>query len=122
MKKSTLLRHYLPCIYFIILAIAIQIGGAAINFLGLTLLLIFGTLLFFKSDVARMTVGGLMLFASIYFSLALADEANDVVSAGRDSTKLVLVGGLFIAGTFLMSILLIVPLNLPKRVPLYNRR
>lgn len=69
-----------------------------------------------------MTVGGLMLFASIYFSLALADEANDVISAGQDSTKLVLVGGLFIAGTFLMSILLIVPLNLPKRVPLYNRR
>ena len=122
MKKSTLLRHYLPCIYFIILAIAIQIGGAAINFLALTLFLIFGTLLFFKSEVPRMIVGGIVLFAAIYFSLALADEANDVMSAGKDSTKLVLVGGFFITITFLMSILLIVPLNLPKRVPLYNRR
>lgn len=122
MKKSTLLRHYLPCIYFIILAIAIQIGGAAINFLSLILVLIFGTLLFFKSEVARMAVGGIVLFAAIYFSLALADEANDVVSAGKDSTQLVLVGGFFIIVTFLMSILLIVPLNLPKRVPLYNRR
>lgn len=122
MKKSTLLRHYLPCIYFIILAVAIQIGGAAINFLALTLVLIFGTLLFIKSEVARMAVGGIVLFAAIYFSLALADEANDVVSAGKDSTRLVLVGGFFIIVTLLMSILLIVPLNLPKRVPLYNRR
>lgn len=122
MKKATFLRHYLPCIYFIILAIAIQIGGSAINFLGLSLLLIFGALLFFKKDYVRMIVGGLMLFAAIYFSLALADEANDVTSAGRDATSMVLTGGTFITLTFLMAILLIVPLNLPKRVPLYNRR
>lgn len=122
MKKATFLRHYLPCIYFIILAIAIQIGGTSINYLGLSLFLLFGGLLFIKKDYLRMTVGGLTLFAAVYFSLALADEANDMISAGRDATTLVLVGGLFILGTFLMSILLIVPLNLPKRVPLYNRR
>lgn len=122
MKKATFLRHYLPCIYFIILAIAIQIGGPAVNYLGLSLLLIFGTLIFFKKDYVRMIVGGLMLFAAIYFSLALADEANDVISAGHDATSMVLTGGIFISLTLFMSILLIVPLNLPKRVPLYNRR
>jgi hypothetical protein len=93
-----------------------------INFLGLTLLLLLSGLLFFRRTAFRMSVGGLMLVASFYFLLALIDEAGDARDAGRDAGVLLGWGMSLIGLSALMSILLILPLNMPQKAPVYQRK
>ncbi len=122
MKKGIFLLHYIPCTYFIICSLCILWNADMINFLGLTLLLLFSGLLFFRRAAFRMSVGGLMLVASFYFLLALIDEAGDVRDAGRDAGMLLGWGGSLIGLSALMSILLILPLNMPQKAAVYQRK
>ncbi len=112
MKKVTLFRHYLPCIFFIICAILL-LWQSPFAFI---MLLIFSLLLFIRHTIVRMAAGGFMLFLSIYSFLVMTDEAY------RLKAGLVVTESILISVAFCMSILLIVPLQLPKRAPLYNRK
>ncbi|QEH40798.1 hypothetical protein [Chitinophaga sp. XS-30] len=109
MKKEWILLHYLPCSYFIICAAGMLWG--AFNYSAIVLLLIFGALLFIRRFYARLVTGGLMMFLSIFMFLALADEVTDLRAAGKDAGNLLLAGSLLIGGSFIMSILLLVPLS-----------
>lgn len=122
MKKGVILKHYLPCSYFIICSLCMLWNADMINFLGLTLLLLFSGLLFLRHAAARMTIGGLMLAASFYFLLALADEAGDVRREGGDASTLLGWGGTLIGLSSVMSVLLILPLHMPRKAPAYQRR
>lgn len=109
MKKEWMLLHYLPCSYFIICAAGMLWG--AFNYSAIVLLLIFTALLFIRRFYARLVTGGLMMFLSIFMFLALADEVTDLREAGKNAGNLMLAGSLLIGGSFLMSILLLVPLS-----------
>ena len=122
MKKGVILKHYLPCSYFIICSVCILWKADMINYLGLSLLLLFSALLFFRHIAARMAIGGLTLVASFYFLLALLDEAGDVHRAGGDVSMLLGWGGTLITLTSIMSVLLILPLNMPRRAAAYQRK
>lgn len=109
MKKEWMLLHYLPCSYFIICAAGMLWG--AFNYSAIVLLLIFTALLFIRRFYARLVTGGLMMFLSIFMFLALADEVTDLREAGKNAGNLLLAGSLLIGGSFIMSILLLVPLS-----------
>lgn len=121
MKTGTIFKHYLPCLYFIFLALCIFFEFHN-NIIAPAMLVLFLALLFIRRTYARMTVGLLMLFLSLYFSLAWFDEMVDVRAAGGTPSAGLRSAILFIAGAFCMSILLIIPLHLPRRMPLYNRK
>lgn len=89
---------------------------------GFILLLLFSGLLFIKRNYARLTAGALVLFLSCYFFLALLDALADIHAAGGEPSDTYRLAGWLIGGSFCMSILLIIPLHLPRRVPLYNRK
>lgn len=133
MKTGTILKHYLPCVYFILLAICIiyftysntDIGGVVMRnniALCLGMIILFSGLLFFRRTYARMAVGLIMLFLSLYFSLAWFDAMVDLRTLGVTPGTALRSAIWFIAGAFCMSILLIIPLHLPARAPLYNRK
>ncbi|RPD41140.1 hypothetical protein [Chitinophaga barathri] len=93
-----------------------------INFLGLTLLVLSSGLFFFRHPAARMITGGVMLAASFYFLLALIDEAGDVSREGGDTSMLLGWGVTLISLTAVMSVLLILPLNMPRKAAVYQRK
>lgn len=121
MKLGIVLKHYLPCFYFISLALCILYVSNA-NIPALIMLALFSGLLFVRRSYARMTAGLLMLFLSLYFSLAWLDEMRDVQTAGGVPSTGLRFTILYLAGAFCMSILLIIPLHLPRRAALYNRK
>lgn len=121
MKSTTILKHYLPCLYFIFLALCMLFVSNT-NPVALLVLAIFSVLLFVRHSYVRMAAGLLMLFLSLYFSLAWMDEVQDIRAAGGLPTLALRLAIWYIAGAFCMAVLLIVPLQLPKRAPLYNRK
>ncbi len=133
MKLGVILKHYLPCLYFIFLALCIAYStynSPAFDAVGmrnniitaLVMLALFLGLLFVRRTYARMIAGLLMLFLSLYFSLSWFDEMVDIGQAGGAPSPALRNAIYYIAGAFCMAILLIVPLHLPQRTPLYNRK
>lgn len=133
MKLGVILKHYLPCLYFIFLSLCIaysaynspafDAAGIRNNLVtALVMLVLFLGLLFFRRTYARMIAGLLMLFLSLYFSLAWFDEMVDIHQAGGEPSAALRSAIYYIAGAFCMAILLIIPLHLPQRAPLYNRK
>jgi hypothetical protein len=121
MKPATVVKHYLPCLYFISLSLCILFISNN-NPLAIVTLILFSALLFTRHHYVRMAMGGLMLFLSLYFSLAWLDEVRDIRTAGGAPSAALRSAILYIAGAFCMAILLIIPLQLPRRAPLYNRK
>lgn len=121
MKLGIVLKHYVPCFYFIFLALCMLFAANA-NIPALIMLVLFSGLLFVRRSYARMTAGLLMLFFSLYFSLAWLDEMRDIQTAGGVPSRALRFAIVYLAGAFCMSILLIIPLQLPRRAALYNRK
>ena len=133
MKKGTILKHYLPCLYFISLTLCIAYitynnagqpeTHVRNNFiLCAAVLTVFTALLFVRRSYARMAAGLVTLFLSLYASLAWFDEMVDVGHAGGVPSAMLRNSIYYIAGAFCMSILLIIPLHMPAKTPLYNRK
>lgn len=133
MKTGTILKHYMPCLYFIFLSLCIAYKtynsppgsdiAASNNMVACAVMTgLFLGLLFFRRTYARMIVGLLMLILSLYFSLAWLDAMVDANAAGSIPTRDLRYAIYYIGVAICMSILLIIPLHLPAKAPLYNRK